>query len=1085
MTEHNKLPEETTGFLENLVSFLTDDDRPREDVAESLRNSGVDPDAALERFRQIVEPASLFNTGNVVQRVNQPEAIGTVLSARKNPQTNTFQYVVQFALGQRVVPEEGLRLFTVRHTPWEALSEQALSGIEHFICTLTYHRLKNPPARIAHSFATARTHFYPHQFKPLLKFLDNPSKRLLIADDVGLGKTIEAGYILRELDMRQGKLDRVLAVVPARLTRKWRKEMKERFGEVFDIIKGSDILQQADLLRHDRSPDRFRWIISYESVRPEEITAAINETQLPIDLLIVDEAHRLRNPETLQHRLGSALCDCADTVLFLSATPVMTSLENLWHLLRLLSPAEFQEWPVFEQQMRANRLLLSAQHSLAEKPPDLSGALRHFETFVRDHTSEAARQGEFLRSVWDRLRHVASDKEQLRGLQADIGLLSPTGHIICRTRKREALPNSPVRDASWSRVELSPAERAIYDDVEELCRMTWPSMSDFGFQMSLLMAYRITASCIPAAMEYFRDKLQGTPTSSIVSLDEDVEEDDTPESGDLTAWTSRETRERLSSVLSHYQLGAVPDSKLERLKVLLQKIWDDDRQSSRKRRKVVVFSYFRRTVEYLARKLEEAGISNRMIHGGIPVDDRERVIDDFLQMESVSLLLTSEVGGEGIDLQAACVVVNYDLPWNPMVVEQRIGRIDRIGQQSPILYIFNFVVKDSVEERILARLLDRIEVFRQSIGELDDILGSQVEELTKKAISGELSGEQLERVLEQTAEAMGNRVQSAQTMLRQVDGLLAADQALIQEINAVAGERQLPSENELILYLNKFLGGRYPGCLIPDKAVRDAVTADLHGPLGPAIEARADRLGEEAIWFARKITTSDVLMTLSRDVAYRHQRAELIHLQHPLSQFVVSEDSESALETPAFALALRSSRVPPGNYVFLVALLHIFGQRPITKLVPLFTDLEARQTWTDPDETTPWLIELLDSGKDTEPPQLNGQVSHIRERLWQALEEFKGGLETRERKLDQARREQQIASQIATADFRIRRAEETYSGLTHRGARDFAVRMSAFRVEKAKRDKDYLLSSIPTASWQAVEHEEIAVGFLRVLGGGS
>jgi SNF2 family DNA or RNA helicase len=142
-----------------------------------------------------------------------------------------------------------------------------------------------------------------------------------------------------------------------------------------------------------------------------------------------------------------------------------------------------------------------------------------------------------------------------------------------------------------------------------------------------------------------------------------------------------------------------------------------------------------------------------MIHGGISVDERERSIDDFLERSDVPLLLTSEVGGEGIDLQKACVVINYDLPWNPMVVEQRIGRVDRIGQESPIIYIINFVVEHSVEERILGRLLTRIRIFEESIGELDDIIGGQIEELAKKALRGELVDTDLD-ILRQTEDAI-------------------------------------------------------------------------------------------------------------------------------------------------------------------------------------------------------------------------------------------------------------------------------------------------------------------------------------------
>src|SRR5438067_4484048 len=122
-----------------------------------------------------------------------------------------------------------------------------------------------------------------------------------------------------------------------------------------------------------------------------------------------------------------------------------------------------------------------------------------------------------------------------------------------------------------------------------------------------------------------------------------------------------------------------------------------------------------------------------------PVDERSRAIDEFLEQKDVSLLLTSEVGGEGIDLQVASVLFNYDLPWNPMVVEQRIGRIDRFGQESDLVHIHNIVVEGTVEDRILYRLYDRIGIFRESIGELEVILGETMSELQRDYLSGKLT----------------------------------------------------------------------------------------------------------------------------------------------------------------------------------------------------------------------------------------------------------------------------------------------------------------------------------------------------------
>ncbi len=314
-----------------------------------------------------------FGVGDYVQRVNQPELAGIVREHRWDGQVESWNYLVQFGAQLRAVPEEALEVVSVVRSPWESFEQGSLSGKAHFIFTLTYERLKSPPARIAHSFATARTQFYPHQFKPLLKFLDNPGKAILIADDVGLGKTIEAAYILRELDAHQA-IERVLIVVPARLRSKWEKELRQRFGEQFKVVKGADLIEQANRVAKGRELEEFRWITSFESSRSDEVRAALEDVPLPIDVLIVDEAHRLRNPETLQHKVGSVLTRSANAVMFLTATPVQNKLEDLWNLPKLLSPDEFSEWPLFQEQIKGNRLILAAQNSLANHPPDYDTA---------------------------------------------------------------------------------------------------------------------------------------------------------------------------------------------------------------------------------------------------------------------------------------------------------------------------------------------------------------------------------------------------------------------------------------------------------------------------------------------------------------------------------------------------------------------------------------------------------------------------------------------------------------------------------------------------------------------------------------
>src|ERR1035441_3103287 len=380
--------------------------------------------AGTTSWDAITSRSSKYEVGDYVQRTNQPELVAIVRELRWDSQVDGWNYLVQFGAQLRAVPEEALEVVSAVLSPWESFEQGSLSGKTHFIFTLTYERLKSPPARIAHSFATARTQFYPHQFKPLLKFLDNPGKAILIADDVGLGKTIEAAYILRELDAHQA-IERVLIVVPARLRSKWEKELRQRFGEQFKVVKGADLIEQANPVAKGRELEEFRLITSFESSRSDEVRAALDDVPLPIDVLIVDEAHRLRNPETLQHKVGMVLTRSANAVLFLTATPVQNKLEDLWNLLKLLSPDEFSEWPLFQEQIKGNRLILAAQNSLANHQPDYDAAQKTVDAFIRRYAPERSGR-QFLASIMERLAEAPSDRRDCLELQADISRLSPT-----------------------------------------------------------------------------------------------------------------------------------------------------------------------------------------------------------------------------------------------------------------------------------------------------------------------------------------------------------------------------------------------------------------------------------------------------------------------------------------------------------------------------------------------------------------------------------------------------------------------------------------------------------------------------------
>ena len=293
-----------------------------------------------------------FNVGDTVRRRSQPDAVGRIAHpGRLDEATGQTIYRVQFGIGSRGIAATELEHLPAHTDAWDDVEEGVFGSAEAFRTLMTFERLRRPPSPIANSFGSAKAAFYPFQFKPLLKFLENPKKRLLIADDVGLGKTIEAGYIIRELRSRMA-LDRTLLVVPSRLRTKWRNEMERRFGERFDIVAGRSLSAVRHRMERGQALDRLSWIVSIESARGDDVIRFLEDVQPSLDVVVVDEAHRMRNPETKQHRLGKALSACAEHMVMLTATPVQTGLDNLFRLLNILDDDEFQDGALFEPSAR-------------------------------------------------------------------------------------------------------------------------------------------------------------------------------------------------------------------------------------------------------------------------------------------------------------------------------------------------------------------------------------------------------------------------------------------------------------------------------------------------------------------------------------------------------------------------------------------------------------------------------------------------------------------------------------------------------------------------------------------------------------
>lgn len=1045
-------------------------------------------------------PLPRFHPGDLVIVDQDPAKRGVVEKSTWNPPVGSYEVTVEIEGRRFRRPERVLTPYVRSKDKWDSFRIAQFLGPEELLRRFTAIRLTQNQSRIAASYSTSRTVFYPHQFKPLLKFLDNPLRRLLIADDVGLGKTIEAGYILRELQAHEN-LARVLILVPSRLCPKWQQEMSRRFGQVFSSVDSKQFLSHHERQSRGVESGHLKWIGSYEGLGTRRVFEALSANEFHFDLIIADEAHRMRNADTFRFRVGDKLCETADSVVFLSATPIQNREEDLYSLLRLLDKEGIGRRWMFQSLMEQSRKAVAL--ATASRASDVTWRevrARVYELMNRESDlSEFDRELREIETLFgNRNVNERPTLPERRLIQRYADRKNPIGHLVTRTRKRDAIPNAPPRSASWKPVRLSAEEQELQTRVMDACRQTeWHSGQTFGASMGSLMRYRMAASSMHAHLDYFRDSVG----VSLADYEGDVSEFMLPAErapgGVDDSRTAGIERDPIAATLTPklYVNGAafgIVDSKWEEFRRAIQEIWEGDDRGQRPRRKVVVFSYFRRTVEYLASKLLSVGVTNVAIHGGMPVEEREQQIDSFLaQGSGVAILITSDVGGEGIDLQQASVIVNYDLPWNPMVVEQRIGRLDRIGQDADKITIVNLVLEDSIEHRIVKRLLEKIGVFETCIGEIDPIIGEQVVSLTADFLHGRLSESELADREHKCELAFREIRTNAIETLEEATTLLSSDQHLVDEIEAVVREHQLPTERDLVAFVNEELAGTHPGCQIPDCI---ATTRSSIGPwpqVASSLRAMSSSPSAREIdEFARRLEIRRLEITASREFAYHHPHVDLLHFGHPLAKLAVESFLVRRGRSDDYAFAVQvTSHGPfgPGMFVFQCDSLKIGGLRPRTELVAGFTPLVSSNAGKIEGSLTgqqEFMRHIMLHGQPWRAPKINEEVLALaRGKVEAEVERLRDQVERVAEDNERAWLARRFRNALQQADFQVDRLRRQL-GPVPAGQDDSPFRKGLrTRLANAESRRDKLKAAGPMEASVSPEWATEFVGIVNVVGG--
>ena len=374
------------------------------------------------------------------------------------------------------------------------------------------------------------------------------------------------------------------------------------------------------------------------------------------------------------------------------------------------------------------------------------------------------------------------------------------------------------------------------------------------------------------------------------------------------------------------------DSKYERLRLSLRSLLDDNCDE-----KIVVFSYFRATLQYLCERLEHDGIRSIVLHGGVA--DKDGTVLEFRESRDYRVLLSSEVGSEGIDLQFARIVINYDLPWNPMRVEQRIGRIDRLGQQAEKIHVLNLVYAETIDARIYERLFRRLGIFEGALGNLEPVLGETVQELTRGLFSRHLTPQEEEERIDQTGLALERRRQMEDKLEAEAANLTAYGDYILNQVKAARDLHRSISAQDIRSYVIDFLNVHYRGSDFreaPDDPMRLDVNLSNDARRDLAKYLRDQRL-EESTRLARDTVNWVPCRFENTAIPDRNGREEAISQFHPLVRFVGKRLGEPEQQSrPAVAVRLRAQGLPsslgPGQYAFSVQRWSVRGLRDMERL---------------------------------------------------------------------------------------------------------------------------------------------------------
>lgn len=935
----------------------------------NLEHSHIESNDSGEADVTTTKSTASIHENSLVYLVSDPKINGVVMSLKNLgdiTQYNVFvnNEIKQYYTGQIALVEKSAGY------NWISLTEMR--------SYLTAYQINNPSSQNLYSLNSARIDFVPYQFRPALKMIHADEPRILIADSVGVGKTIEAGLIIKELEARSD-LERVLVICPKPLVaeRKWELEMK-RFDEEFISLDGATLRQIiSDTDRDGDWPVRFnKAIIPYSILDSKVYNGEIGrrnrifglselDPEPHFDLVIVDEAHHIRNgsddkEKAFAYKCTKYFCDHADAVVMLTATPLQTSDNDLFTLLNVLRPDIVVDKDTFEMMSRPNANISRAVHLVRamEEGWNEKASTELLDLQKTQWGDNVIAENPLYNDILRRLESNEIDREERVKLISDIESLHSFGTMLNRTRRRD-IQDFCVRRSHTVSTSFTEYQQTLHDELlyfEHEALSTLHNANSVAFMISTIR--RQAASCIFGLAPYIRDII----SRRLMQLDYD------PDS--LINDVDEKSLNTISSLAKKVLMLAdkLPEKgpKFEETYVIIRK------KQEQSNNKIMIFSTFRHTLSYLKRKLSECGLRVEQIDGSVKDDTRYELKSRFeLSRENeyaIDILLFTEVGSEGLDYQFCDMMINYDLPWNPMKIEQRIGRIDRRGQLSDVVNIYNIITEGTVDADIYHRCLMRIGVFERSIGDCEEILGQIASGIDYIVYDTNLTDEERNIKLEQMADNEVRKMQELNRLEEEEKELFGFDLTELTTSHEIK-KAESPWISGYFLqklienYITAIVGkGQYIIGESSLKTIRLSASARqiLRDDLKKLTGGRnALRRSWQNYLSGNKPNHS---ITFDPETASKERDSFFITAMHPLAKQAAKYYSHR--ESAYLHLQLHTSEIPSGQYVFSVYAWQYTGYNTYTKLI---TVCENEKIAVE----LPFLLEDADSSESKPNGQFN------------------------------------------------------------------------------------------------------------------